>query len=145
MDGDFRIDLGEILETVATAEVFLVFFPLLRRTLLVDTRVSSEDTPMIRLLPMATSPDERLRSLRRLRPRFPQPNRLNVIPWPKYVASLERLGVIDKLKARFSMLGYEFLLDHLDIMMVDLGELERAEMVAVIRGERYDTLWEDRS
>ena len=87
MDGDFRIDLDDLLKNVNTADVVSIYFPVLRKTILIDTRFTAEDPPMIRIVPMAGSLEERQRSLRKLRPQFPRPNSITVVPWPKYVTA----------------------------------------------------------
>ena len=43
MDGDFRVNLEELLRKIDNAEVISIYFPLLRKTILVDTRFTMED------------------------------------------------------------------------------------------------------
>lgn len=43
MDGDFRIDLDDLLKNVNTADVVFIYFPVLRKTILIDTRFTAED------------------------------------------------------------------------------------------------------
>ena len=45
MDGDFRIDLEEVLKNIDSAEVISIYFPLLRKTILIDTRFTEEGFP----------------------------------------------------------------------------------------------------
>ena len=95
MDSDFRIDIGEVQRAIDVGDITALYFPLLRKTLLMDTRTTGVDGPMIKVVPMASSPEERFRDLVRMRPRLPKPESINIVPWPKYVASLvsdERTG-----------------------------------------------------
>jgi len=96
---------------------------------------------MVRLVPMATSPEARFRSLRRLRPRLPRPQSITVIPWPRYVDSLVRLGVWQRLLQRFAETGYREPVEACGRILGELRRLEREEMVEVIRGDSYRTLW----
>ncbi|MEX2236978.1 MAG: hypothetical protein WEB00_05520 [Dehalococcoidia bacterium] len=143
MDSDFfRVDMSEVLNSVQSADVLTIYFPLLRKTLLIDGRSNEHDGPMVALVPMVATPDERLRELRRMRPRFPGPDSITFIPWPKYVDSLERLGVLEKLMARFVDGGYTSLVGECRDAFVELQRLERQEMYNAIKGETYDTLWD---
>ena len=101
MDFDFRLDLTEVMRAVETTEVVALYFPLVRKTLLIDARSTAVDGPLIKIVPMVATPEERLRALRKLRPRFPRPDSITIIPWPKYVASLERLGIWERIVGRF--------------------------------------------
>ncbi len=141
MDGDFRLDLGEITKNIETADVICIYFPLLRKTLIVDTRSDVEDPPIVKLVPMADSIEERFRSVRRLRPRFPRPESITVIPWPKYVDSMVRLGIWDKLVKRFVTSGHKTAIKSCVDVLEELRQLEKAELAAVIAGDHYHTVW----
>jgi hypothetical protein len=144
MDNDFRIDLAEIRRSVDGAEVVTVFFPILRKTLLIDTRYDVEDDPLVRVMPMVSGPEERIQTIRKLRPNFPRPERIAFIPWPKYASSLVRLGVYDMLKHRLERIGRRKPLEDLRQCIHALEQLERTEIAAVISGKGYRTLWETR-
>ncbi len=70
MDSDYQLDLSEVRRHLDHTQVVGFFFPFLRRTLLIDTRTSDVDGPLVIVTPMVNSVEERIRSLRRLRPRF---------------------------------------------------------------------------
>ena len=142
MDTDFRMDVDEINRNIDTAEVMGVYFPLIRKTLLIDTRSDGVDGPMIRVVPMVNNMEERFRSLRRLRPRFPRPESVTLIPWPKYVTSLKRLGIWDRVVQRFVGAGDMEAVRACEETFNELAELEKREIVEAIKGERYTTLWE---
>ena len=141
MDGDFRIDLDEVLKNIDSADVISIYFPILRKTILIDTRFTEEDPPMIRIVPMATTPEERHRVLRRLRPHFPKPKAITVVPWPKYVESLVRLGVWRKVLERFVFSGHKEAVQACGRVLEEMYELEMEELCAVITGENYHTMW----
>ena len=142
MDGDFRLDIKEILSNIDTAEVICMYFPMLRRTLIIDTRANPEDEPMIKLAPMAGSIEDRFRSIRRMRPRYPRPESVTVVPWQKYVDSLVRLGIWERIIKRFVDSGHKKAVQECQACLEALRKLEKQELVAVIMGQDYETIWE---
>ncbi|MCH8206333.1 MAG: hypothetical protein IH956_04950, partial [Chloroflexi bacterium] len=97
-----------------------------------------------RIMPMVASPQERLRSLRRLRPEFPRVHNLALIPWPRYIDSLVGLGVWERIVNRFEKAGQSEAVAACEAVLEELRALEKAEMAAVVRGENYHTLWSAR-
>jgi hypothetical protein len=142
MDTDFRIDIGEVKRAIVEGEIIALYFPLLRKTLLMDTRRSVVDGPMIRVVPMASSPEERLRELGRLRPRFPRPDKITIIPWPKYVATLVRSQVWDTCVRRFLEIGPSEVVRQCEACLDELRAAEREEIRRAITGDNYETLWD---
>ena len=141
LNGDFGLDLKAVVHHVQTAKVFSIFFPSLRRALVVDMRHGPEEGPMVKVLPMARSPHERLRGLKRLRPNLPRATEIVAIPWPIYVENLVRSGVWDKLAARVAESGYEDAVRALGTSLEELRKLERHELASLIRGDQYETIW----
>ena len=82
MYDDFPFDIDEITANVDRAEVMSIFFPTFRKALVIDTRSNENDGPMVRVMPMAASPQERMRTIRRLRSGFPGLAHLTLGPWP---------------------------------------------------------------
>ena len=118
-----------------------VFFPTYRRALIVDTRYKQDVGPFVRLMPMAKSPQDRMRSIRRIRPEFPRPGNLTLVPWQRYIGSLISSGVWDKIIARVEESGDEAVLVACEKALTELRQLERDELTAAITGEKYHTLW----
>ncbi|MCH7801612.1 MAG: hypothetical protein IIC24_08760 [Chloroflexi bacterium] len=141
MEGNFLFEIDEVLRNVEEAEVMSIFFPSLRRALIVDTRTSEDEGPMVRLMPMASSPQDRVRSIRRLRPNFPRLQNLTLIPWQRYVESLVNLGVWEKIVGRIEASGDKKAVQACEDALIELRRLEREEMVAAIRGDHYQTIW----
>ena len=100
---------------------------------------------MVRIMPMVASPQERLRSLRRLRRSFPRPKNLTLIPWPRYVESLVNLGVWERIVDRFASSGHDEMVETCKTVLAELRKMERAELVAAVRAENYHTIWSARS
>ena len=144
LEGNFLFEMDDVFRNVQEAEVMSIFFPALRQALVVDTRFNATDGPMVRLLPMAGSPQERWRSIRRLRPGFPRLQSLTLIPWQRYVESLVQTGVWAKIQDRIKESGDTGAIEACDKALSDLRRLERKELHAVIVGEGYQTIWSAR-
>lgn len=142
MDSDYRIDFNEVYRAIDHGEIIALFFPLLRKTLLMDTRTTPLDGPMIKVVPMASSADERYRELVRMRPRLPKPESVNIVPWPKFVESMTRTGVWDRIVRRYIDIGPPDVVKHCETALDELRELEREEIRNAITGENYETLWD---
>lgn len=142
MDSDFRIDIGEVNRAIDAGEIIAMYFPLLRKTLLMDTRTTPLDGPMIKVVPMAASAEERFRELVRMRPRLPKPESINIIPWPKYVRSLVNMGVWDHIVRRFLELGPPEIVRQCEACLQEIQRFEREEVRRAITGENYETLWD---
>lgn len=142
MDSDFRIDIGEVKRAIDYGEIIALYFPLLRKTLLMDSRTTPVDGPMIRVVPMASSAEERFRELVRMRPRLPKPESINIVPWPKYVDTLVRAGVWDTIVRRFLELGSPQIVRQCEVCLDELRKAEREEVRRVITGENCETLWD---
>ena len=139
MQDDLGVDLSEVLAVVNTAEVFVVMFQLFERRLLVDTRTSPGEPPMIRVVDRVRSSEERFRELLRLRPRFGSPEKIVAFQWPRSVRTLIESGVWEAIENRLRSLGATD-----SAMMAVRAELqweERNEELKAVRGdEPYRTL-----
>lgn len=144
MDNDFVFDLDEIMNSINSAEVMSIFFPTFRKAVIIDTRSNADTRPMVKIMPMVASPQERLRSIRRLRPGFPRVHNLTVVPWPRYVDSLVSLGLWGRIVRRFDESGEADMVKQCEEVLADLKRLEKEEMAAVIRGDNYQTIWSAR-
>ena len=141
MEGNFLFEIDEVLRNVQEAQVMSIFFPSFRRALIIDTRSNADDGPMVRLMPMASSPQDRVRSIRKLRPGFPRLQNLTLIPWQRYVDSLVNLGVWEKIVKRIEESGDPKAIQACDAALIELRRLERQELVAAISGDNYQTIW----
>ena len=144
MDDDFISQLPEVMEQIKTAEAVSVFFPTFGKALVVDARSNQEQGPMIRIMPMVVSPQERLRSIGRLRPGFPRLQTLTLLPWSRYVDSLVTLGLWGQIVERLETAGLGDATVACDSVLEELRRLEREELVRMVRGENCQTIWSAR-
>ncbi len=141
MDGNFRLDLNAVLAHIESAQTLSVFFPMLRRALIIDLRHGPQEGPLVRVMPMARSASDRMRSLKRMRPHLPRAGEIVAIPWAGYVGTLVSSGVWEKLLGRVTGVGAEESRKAMAEALEELRRIERHEIGALIRGEQYETMW----
>ena len=141
LDGGFEIDIEGICENVEEASVISIYFPMLRRTLLLDTRSGKFVRPYIGVVPMVRNARERFESLKRLRPRLPRPDSITLIPWTRRVGALEETGVWERVVARLDATGGAAELARARDCLAELYALEQQELGNAIRGRQYETIW----
>jgi hypothetical protein len=142
MDNDYILNLDEILHTVETAEVVRIRFGLLDKRLLIDNRFSEFEGPMIKVVNRSGSSEESFRSLKRLRPRFPLPEKMTAIMWPKYVSTLQSTGVWNAILNRVDATGHADSRRQCEEVMSELLKLEKQEIRNAISGEGFQTVWQ---
>jgi len=142
MDSESLIDIEEVKENIEKAECMVIYFPLLERTLVLDPRFDAIEVPLIRIMPRANSVEERFKTLRRLRPRFPAPETITFVPWPKYIRSLKRLSVWAKIVKRIEASGSLNSLMACEKAYGELLRLEAEETTKALKGDQYEPLWE---
>ena len=140
-DGGLEIDIDAVNHTIDEAQVVSLFFPLLRKTLLLDTRTDDDTGPFVRVMEMVNDPQERFHSLRRLRPQFPRPQSISTIPWTRRVGSLRESGVWEHLLRRLDGRGDDPCLEVAEACIEELERFERRELLRAITGELHRTLW----
>ncbi|MHB8376447.1 MAG: hypothetical protein ACYDEB_05775 [Dehalococcoidia bacterium] len=143
MKADFGIDLDEVRRVIDAADVLVVRFSITNRRLLVDARTSADEGPMIKVVPQASSAEERFRSLKILRPRFRVPERILTFHWPRHCRSMQECGIWEHLARRLVALGFSGSAALCDAAFSEILAEERLAEVAAIRGgEGFQTLWE---
>ena len=141
MNSDFMFDVEGMLKSIDNADVISIFFPSFRKAFVVDPRTNERHGAMVQITPMAASPQERLRLIRRQRPGLPRVRNLAIIPWTRYVESLVSLGLWDKLIGRLEDAGDDEAIERCERALIELRELERAEHINAITGKNYRTIW----
>ena len=141
MDNEFVLDIQEIMDSVESAPVISILFPTFRKAVVIDTRSTRIEGPLVCIAPMVASAQERIRSIGRMRPGLPAVSSLAVVAWPRYVDSLVALGVWGRIVKRFSDSGHEDAAAACDVVLDELRRLEKAELRAVVVGDSYRTIW----
>jgi hypothetical protein len=141
MDNDYVLNLDEIMRTIETAEVIRIRFGLLDKRLLIDNRFNELEGPLVKAVSRSGSSEESFRNLKRLRPRFPLPERMTAIWWPKYVNTLYTSGVWSAIVRRVADSGFTDAVRQCDDALRELLKLEREEIRNAIKGEGFQTIW----
>ena len=137
----FFDDLDEVKSSILEADVISLFFPYFGKTVLIDTRSHDSDGPIILLTQMARSPQERIRSMEKLRPGFPDIQKMILVPWARYVTTLEDSGVWNTIITRLEDCSYTDAQQAGDTIFSELKELELNELKEVITGTSFKTIW----
>ena len=142
MDGGFRFDLVKLKEHVESADVISIHFPILRHTMVVDTRHNDRTPPSIDLVPMASSLEERFATIQTLRPDFPKPEALTVLPWPGTSFGLIHFGVVTCILEKFSYGPHiQPMRARIQTVLLEIKALERVEALEAIKGSGYYPIW----
>lgn len=145
MEQDFGLDIEEVCQVIDTADVIIIRFRIVEQRLLIDARHSDADGPAIQLVRRAQSVEDRFRSLKELRPRFPLPDRIMSFEWPKHVSLLSSAGIWGRVEERLAREGGKEARQQVKAVYNQLVAAERREEVVAIRGgDGYQTLWERR-
>ena len=138
-----EIDIEAIRRVIAEVEVFVVRFAMIEQRLLVDTRPDGQGRPYISIVPAVNSAEERYRFLRHERPDVQPPKQITVFQWPRPIAVMRELGVWRFIEDRVASIGGEPSRHDAEVAFRNGQRLERADVVAAIRGgEGYETIWE---
>jgi len=144
MDNVYRWNVRAVLRNIHEAQVVSLFFPYLGRALIVDLRHDEQEGPLITTDGMVAGPQDRIDSLKRLRPRFKTPDNITLAPWLGPVRSLESSGAVAEIASRLEQMGQPGAKDALDQAYKELQAAEHGEILALIRGDvqRTKTLYQ---
>ena len=140
---DYGLDMDEVARVIESAEVLVIRFAILDKRLLIDARTSEGEGPLIAVVPKATSVEERFKSLKKLRPRFPLPDKIMSFMWPRQLETFRSSGLWQKVEERMLTLGGEPMAERCREVLDELLHAEKVEvMAAIMGGETYQSLWE---
>ena len=141
MDFGYGNGVDGVFKFISNAEVLAVFFPKFGQSVVVDIRPKDGVAPLVRVVPMARSIADRLRTIKRMRPDLPRPQDIIAVPWVGYVEALKTSGLWDKVVARIEESGFPDAVTAAEVAFKELVRLERRELAQLIMGEQYETLW----
>ncbi|HVP05268.1 MAG TPA: hypothetical protein VMT90_06295 [Dehalococcoidia bacterium] len=141
---DYGLDMNEVTRVIDSADVLVVRFAILDKRLLIDARTNDKgDGPLIAVVPKAESVEERFKELKKLRPRFPLPEKIMSFTWPRHIDTFKCSGLPERIESRLVSLGGEEMAASVRKAIADLASEEKAEVLSAIRGdERYQTIWQ---
>ena len=143
MAEDYGVDLEEVYKVIDVADVLVVRFHIIQKRLLIDFRTKPTVQPLIALVPRADSVEDRFRSIKRMRPELPVPEKLMSFNWPRSMPVLVNSGVWQRIVDRMTAVGGAEAAADCQRTLDELTTEERAEVAGAIRGTaHYQTLWE---
>ncbi|MGQ9573147.1 MAG: hypothetical protein ACUVV3_08185 [Dehalococcoidia bacterium] len=140
-ENGLMVNLSEVEKVVDSCDVFTVVFRMFPERLLVDTRFSAEEGPLIALVDPVASVEERFYWLGQMRPRFGPPGRFMFFPWPHSIVFFEQCGIADHIRRRCEASGRPEAVAMLEKVMAEMKEKERQVTLAAIRGKNFHSLW----
>jgi len=138
------IDFEELRKVIDKCDVFTVGFRLFSERMIVDTRTTGEEGPMLEIVAPVGTVEERFFWLGQRRPNFGVPESFTFFIWPHSVGYLEESGMMHRIRQRIYPLDNE----NGDIgrsvaeSIWKLISLERKATNDAITGHNYHTLWE---
>ncbi len=134
------IDLDEVRKVADDCDVFTIGFRLFPQRLIVDTRSSGEQGPMVEVVEPVGTVEERFFWLGQRRPSFGVPERFTFFVWPHSVSYLEESGLMDQIRRRIYPLDPDCGRQVAQVMH-QLHVLERQAVQDAIAGRNHHTLW----
>ncbi len=119
---------------VDLCDVFTIIFRTFPERLLVDTRSTAEEGPLVALVEPVATVEERFHWLGRERPSFGPPERFMFFPWPHSIVFLEQCGIAARIRRRCEATGRPEAVAMFDKAMAELREKERQATLAAIKG-----------
>ena len=133
-------DLNNLINNITDSDVVSIVFFNLEASLVLDRREQDGEV-LIKVFPIAKSPDERIKILNKIRPGLDEVKNFIVIPWHSYLKVLTEDGVWDKLLENIFYVVNEDSFFKLDDAIEELESIERNKIKDAITGNGYKTLW----
>lgn len=147
MDNAYNISSAKIISALGEAEVMSIFFPRVGKALIVDTRHNADHGPVVLIDDMVGSAEERLQSVRRLRPEFTEIAQLTLAPWIGSTRAFAEQGILDAIVARFHAMGFHDAADDAITVFQRLKRHETQVMRDLVAGDAQTTrtIWSRRA
>lgn len=139
MDNAYNISSAKIISALAEAEVMSIFFPRVGKALIVDTRHNTDHGPVVLIDDMVGSAEERLQSVRRLRPEFTEIAQLTLAPWIGSTRAFAEQGILEAIVARFHAMGFHDAADEAMTVFQRLRRHESQVMRDLVAGDAQTT------
>ena len=140
---DDEMFVQHMISAIDDAEVISLFFPLLRRALVIDARSTPDLPPFIGLMPQVSSVEERIAMIEAQRLELGKIRAVLAVPWLRSVRELGERGIVSVLVDRLAKSGLspEASRPRLEKALDRLWRIERLAFASMIRGEGYQTIW----
>ena len=135
------IDLDEVRKAVNACDVFTIGFRLFPQRLIIDTRLSEQEGPMVELVEAVGTVEERFFWLGKRRPSFGVPEQFTFFVWPHSIRFLNDCGIVQHIRERVKASEREDAAGQVDSALAEVEGLERQAIQEALTGKNYHTLW----
>ena len=135
------IDLDEVRKVVDACDVFTIGFRLFPQRLIVDTRSSAEEGPMVEVVEPVETVEEQFFWLGKRRPSFGVPGRFTFFVWPYSLRFLKECGLVNRIGERVRAAERRDAAEAVDRALAELERLEGEAVRDAIMGRNYHSLW----
>jgi len=135
------VNLAEVEKVVDLCDVFTIIFRVFPERLLVDSRTSPQEGPLVAVVEPVATVEERYHWLGRKRPSFGPPERFTFFLWLHSIAFLEQCGIAARIHRRCEATDWPEAVAMFDRALAELREKEQRATLAAITGENYRTIW----
>lgn len=133
---------NDVAKAIDNCDVFLIGFRNTTDRVIVDTRTSDGEGPMIEITESTGSIEGRMFWLGQRRPGFGLPEQFKFFVWPNSVDWLLESGTWERIRSRVTGVGFDAeVAAQMDVALDELREIERETNVAAVRGDGYVSLW----
>ncbi|MBF6600942.1 MAG: hypothetical protein IVW36_10580 [Dehalococcoidia bacterium] len=140
-ENGLQVDISEVREIVATADVFTIGFRLFPERLIIDTRFDEKELPMVAIVDPVETLQERYFWLGQHRPSLGMPRDFMFFAWPHTPNYLVESGVWADIRKRLLASHFAGASETCDAALRDLVARERVANIDAITGARHETLW----
>jgi hypothetical protein len=143
MSEEFGVDIEKAFHAIDSSEVLVIRFHFIEKRLLADFRTRQNIAPLVQVVDKAESAEDRFRSIKKLRPSLPFPERVNALHFPRHIGTFVASGIWPHLVVRMVALGGDDAAAQCARALEELMTEERKETASAITGaQHYQTLWE---
>jgi hypothetical protein len=135
------IDFEELNKVVDECDVFTVGFRMFPQRLVVDTRNSDNEGPMLEVVEPVNTVEERFFWLGKRRPSFGVPERFTFFVWPHSQGFFVESGLADRIRQRVEPADRSETAGSVDEALAELERLEMGAIQDALTGRNYHTLW----
>lgn len=134
-------EIERVFEQIENSEVITIFFPRLGQALVCDLRYKKGDIPFIKVMPMVNTISSRAKVLRRARPSYPRIQEILSIPWVGYVETIKSSGLLKQLILRIKKTDSNQAVNSTKEAYKQLLYIQQQDLIQLLSGDRYDTVW----
>ncbi|MCH7999513.1 MAG: hypothetical protein IIA91_08550 [Chloroflexi bacterium] len=136
-----QIDLEEVGKVVEGCDVFAIGFRMFPERVIIDTRETDDQVPLVQVVEPVNSVEERFHWLGRERPAFGVPERFSFFIWPHSMEFLESSGLARRIRDQLGASERPEVARMIDTALAELQRLERRSVQQALAGEGYHALW----